>query len=180
LKLCALNVNGLKRRIEYPDFVAFIGNYDIFCISETHTDNNDIVDITGFTYFAKHRTQQYLRKSGGIGIYVRDNIAPHVTLHSSRSEYILWISIDKQLTSLDEPIFLGAIYIPPEKSRFFSEDLWNEFEYDISEKPSEHKYVYIADDTNRRIGRLRDAIISDIYFNDYNNNITAQALYCLG
>lgn len=157
----------MKKRLDYPDFVGFVNKYDVFCVSETHTDSNDITDIEGFTYFPKHRTQRYLRKSGGIGIYVRDYIAPFVTIRKNNSEYVLWIVFDKHFLALDEPILLGAIYVPPENSRFFSEELWNEFENEISEILSDNKYVYIAGDTNGRVGTLRDFIITDQHFHDF-------------
>lgn len=78
----------------------------------------------------------------------------------------MWISIDKKFTKLDEDIYIGAVYIPPENSRFFNNDFWCEFENELSEKVSGHKYVYIAGDTNSRIGKLNDFIRSDPHINN--------------
>ena len=155
LNVCSLNVNGLKKRIDYPDFTEFVSKYDIFCISETHLDKTDIVDLPGYTFFTKHRLQQYKRKSGGIGIYVKDELVSCIETLSNNSEYILWLSI--KLNSHDsDRIILGAMYIPPENSRFLTDERLSELENEISEKCSTYKYVYLAGDTNGRTGTLRD------------------------
>jgi hypothetical protein len=65
-------VNGLRKRIDYPDFVEHIHLYDIFCIVETHIDSCDVVNIDGYSFLSKNRMQPYKRKSGGIGIYVKE------------------------------------------------------------------------------------------------------------
>jgi hypothetical protein len=110
--------------------------------------------------------QAFKRKSGGIGIYVRNNIAPFIDVIPNDSEYILWISIKKEFTHLDENIILGAVYLPPENSRFFTDDHFNSFENEISQKCNDYKYVYLAGDTNSRTGTLRDYIRSDSHLNE--------------
>ena len=82
-----------KKRLNYPEFVDFVNMYDLFCISETHLDEYDIVDLNGFHLISKHRMQNYRRKSGGIGIYIKDNISQYVHAVPNNSEYILWVSI---------------------------------------------------------------------------------------
>jgi hypothetical protein len=93
--------------LNYPEFVDFISSFDIFCVSETHLDISDIVDINGYTFLSKHRTQSYRRKSGGIGIYVRNEISSFVDILHNNSEYILWVSINKEFTKQDENTILG-------------------------------------------------------------------------
>jgi hypothetical protein len=141
----------------------------VFCVSETHLDSFDIVDINGYTFLSKHRTQSYRRKSGGIGIYVRDEISPFVEILQNNSEYILWVSISKELTKQDENTILGSIYLPPESSRFFNEDHYRDFENEISQYCNIYKYVYLAGDTNSRVGTLRDFIYSDSHINEIFN-----------
>lgn len=92
-----LNVSGLLKRKNYPDFVDYITSYDIFCIAETHLDDTDIVDIPGYIFLAKHRKQSYKRKSGGIGMYIKENLSPFVDFVENNSEYALWIKIKQNL-----------------------------------------------------------------------------------
>ena len=38
IKIGSLNVCGLRRRAQYPDFVEMVNEHDILCFSETKTD----------------------------------------------------------------------------------------------------------------------------------------------
>lgn len=115
---------------------------------------------------SKHRSQNYKRKSGGIGIYVRDNISKHVQIIDGKSEYIFWLQINKQLLGYDENVIIGAIYLPPENSRFINEDDLNYFENEIISMCSKYKYVCLAGDVNARTSQLPDYIQSDPFLND--------------
>ena len=84
----------MKNRLNYPEFVKIIEKHDIFCVLETHLNDSDIVDIDGYVCFAKHRSQVYKRKTGGIGICVRENIAPFVYILENDTEYTNFM--DKQ------------------------------------------------------------------------------------
>jgi hypothetical protein len=127
--------------------------YDIFCISETHLDSTDIVELNGYEFLSKHRSQKYKRKSGGIGIYVRKTLEPFIEILQNNSEYVLWVSIDRSYTKTCENIILGAVYLPPENSRFFNEDDLNNFENEITQMCSISKYVLLAGDTNARTAK---------------------------
>ena len=48
LKIASLNVCGLKRRAQYPEFEEFIKNNDIVCLSETKHDETDVISFTGY------------------------------------------------------------------------------------------------------------------------------------
>lgn len=109
----------------------------------------------------------YKRKSGGIGIYVRENLTPFINVIENDCEYVLWIKLNKQITNLDDELFLGSVYIPPENSRFFNEDLLLDFENEITDKCCDTKYVFLIGDINGRTGTLRDYTITDRYYNDF-------------
>ena len=115
LKIASLNVRGLKHRLKFPEFIDFIYSYDIICITETHLDNTDIIDVPNYTFIAKNRTQTYLRKSGEIGVFVKNDILHGTETKKSNSEYVLWLKISKILTNTDDDIMLGVLYVPPEK-----------------------------------------------------------------
>ena len=95
-----------------------MNNYDFFCVIETHLDETDIVDIDNYVFFVKHCSQNYKRKSGGVGLYVTEIYVKYVKILSSDTDYIFWVSIDKYLFKSSEDIILGFVYLPPENSRF--------------------------------------------------------------
>lgn len=127
LSIGSLNVCGLKRRNQYPEFVELVNNFDILCLSETKLDHTDVISCEGYTFFSQPRKQNYIRKSGGIGFFVRNHVTKFVKTIDSSSEYISWIKIAKQFHNGSEDILIGAVYIPPQQSKFFSDDEYDFF-----------------------------------------------------
>ena len=107
------------------------------------------------------------RKSGGIGIYVRKEIAQYINTLENSSEYVLWVSVDKSLMNLNENLILGTVYLPFENSRFFDNDQLDDFKSEITNMCNQHKYVMLAGDTNARTGNLKDFVDPDTFFQDY-------------
>ena len=112
LKIVSLNVCGLKSRVQYPEFVELLNQYD----------NADVISVQGYTFYSQPRKQKYIRKSGGLGFFVRDNLSKFITILESTSEYIAWLKNSNRLRSLKADIQIGAVYIPPQQSRLFNED----------------------------------------------------------
>ena len=48
INILTINVCGLKRRIQYPEFLELVNDYDILCFVETKTDDVDEIDLPGF------------------------------------------------------------------------------------------------------------------------------------
>jgi exonuclease III len=48
VKLLMINVCGLVKRIQYPEFMELIEGYDILCFVETKTDDADEINLPGF------------------------------------------------------------------------------------------------------------------------------------
>ena len=71
LKIATLNIRGLKHRLKFPELIHFLYSYDVICITETHLDNTDIVDVPYYKFITKNRNQTYPRNSGGIGIFIK-------------------------------------------------------------------------------------------------------------
>lgn len=166
LKFCSLNVCGLKQRLKFPEFTEFLNEYDFICVSETHTDDTDDVDIDGYTFYSKHRAQNYRRKSGGIGIYVRNYFSKYVSVLNSESDYGLWLEIDKALSQTDEHVTLGNIYLPPESSRFYNVDEMNLLQQEIANMCAINTCTWLCGDINARIANLPDFLPSDPHLNE--------------
>ncbi|MES9880523.1 MAG: reverse transcriptase family protein [Sedimenticola sp.] len=166
MKIGTLNVCGLKSRILYPEFIDLVNLYDILCVTETKLDAFDIISIPNYTLFTKHRKQNYFRKSGGIGIFVKDNISPFIQEIISDSEYVHWLSVNKDFTSLEENIIIGTVYIPPSNSRFFNDDDFMNLEMEMVSMCSTYKYVFVTGDTNGRTGEIADYTPADNFLSD--------------
>ncbi|MEW8547682.1 MAG: endonuclease/exonuclease/phosphatase family protein [Candidatus Thiodiazotropha sp.] len=159
--MATLNVCGLKRRSQYPDFIEYFDKYDLICFVETKLEDTDVVSIPGFQCFSQPRKQKYIRKSGGIALYAKNDIFEHCKHLSTDSDYIMWISIDKSSTSMDENLIIGVTYVPPSQSRFFNDEELQTLENEITSMCSSHKYVYITGDLNARTANLIDYVQLD-------------------
>ena len=122
LKCGSLNVCGIKRKLLYPELCELISDYDLFCVTETKIDNNDIINLLGYKFLSQCRKQKYLRVSGGIGVFVKENIFPFVHLIESDSDYILLFKLSKSFQHADEDFIFGVVYLPPSDSRFNNPD----------------------------------------------------------
>ena len=62
-----------------PIFFENFVDYDIVCFTEAKIDESDIVLFPGFTAFYQPKKQTFLRKSGGVVVYVKDSLAKFVS-----------------------------------------------------------------------------------------------------
>ena len=158
---------SLRRKILFPDFCELVDNYDIFCVSETKLDNYDIVSIPNYTFLGQTRKQRYFRKSGGLGVFIKNSIASYVTQIDSDSDYIMWFKLDKSAFNTDDDIYFGSVYIPPAESRFNNYDEIALFDVEITRMSISHKYIHLMGDFNSRTHNTADFIDSDDFFSKY-------------
>ena len=74
----SIKVCGLKRRLDYPEFIEAISNYDIMCFTETKLDHTDVISVPGYCFLSQHRKQKFIRKSGGIGVFYCDKLSTKI------------------------------------------------------------------------------------------------------
>ena len=89
----SLNVCGIKRKMSYPELCELICKYDLFCITETKIDSHDNITLSGYKFLAQSHKQKHVRKSGRIGLFVKNLISPHISLVESDSDYIMWFRL---------------------------------------------------------------------------------------
>ncbi|MES9885167.1 MAG: reverse transcriptase family protein [Sedimenticola sp.] len=161
MRIGSLNANGLKRRLCYPEFIDLINTYDIFCVLETNMDKYDIVDVKGYTFNGKFRNLLAMKKSGGIGIYIKEGLARSVEIIESTCDYILWLKVKHAILNIDSDLLLGCIYLPPTGSRYLDADQMLLLDDEITQKCAEYKYTLLLGDINARTACLSDHIASD-------------------
>lgn len=94
LKLSFLNVCGLKTKLLFPEFENFLKSHDIIGVAETKTCEEDVISFIGYSYFPKHR-KHFVRRSGGLGVFVKDDVLPFVELIETDSEILILIKFRK-------------------------------------------------------------------------------------
>ena len=76
-------------------------------------------DIDGFTYYELHRTEKKVsctRNSGGIIVYVRNELVCDDILFLKCNDSHLWLKINKTCLGFVNDIYICLCYIPPSNS----------------------------------------------------------------
>lgn len=72
IKICSINVGGLKSKLIIPGFLVFIKQYDIVAIQETKLDNLDTITVEGFKMYHSNRSEIAKYRSGGTAVLIAD------------------------------------------------------------------------------------------------------------
>ncbi|CAG2185838.1 unnamed protein product [Mytilus edulis] len=156
-----LNVCGIKKRLQYPEFIELINRYDIICLQESKTDNCDEIFVPGYISKMKNRHDMTFRKSGGLMVLYKEKLCDHIKFLSSDSNFVIWFEISSSYTKLDAEIAIGSVYIPPENTKYSSPDAFREIETDILKFSTKYKYVCLNGDFNSRTSTDADFIPTD-------------------
>ncbi len=145
-----------------------LSSHDIICLLETwsNINNENEIVLKGYTPFYSSRSIKHKdarRDSGGVAVLVRDEIAKYISRQPNLSDDAIWLKIDSKLGLAPSDVYLGAIYIPPEKSSFTVNnalDNWDIIEREITDFKNKGK-VLLCGDFNSRTGLLKDHIALD-------------------
>ena len=163
------NINGINDRImgnkfDNPDFLSRINKFDFVVLTETWS--HQTVHAPAFKCFTSTtndsnsmRITRSGRSSGGVMIFVKNNIASNVSPQKS-SKNLLWCQFDKRLTGLENHIFSCGAYILPINSKYFSPEIFEELGNEIADFRSKGT-VLLSGDFNSRTGKYEDYIPND-------------------
>ena len=154
----------MRVEVLYPEFSDLVKSYDLFCVCEAKIDKYDDINLPGYVFLSQCRKQKYIRKSGGIGVLVKQSLSPYVSFVESDSDYDLWLSISKNAYTTDEDIIVEAIYIPPADSRFYNPDEIEQFNVKITNMCDSNKCVLLMGDFNARTHNKQDYMDEDHFF----------------
>ena len=122
---------GLRSKLNIPEFIENINKFDIFSCFETFCDNSDVINVNNCSCFLKNRSQNDRKRSGGIATFIKDTILEHFEEIHTECEYVQWFKLPKKATDLDEDVIFGAIYMPPENSKYCDKRLCEMFYAEI-------------------------------------------------
>jgi len=158
INILTINVCGLKRRIQYPEFLELVNDYDILCFVETKTDDVDEIDLPGFIIKMKNRFQFRRVKSGGIIVGFRKSLGDNISIIETDSKYVLWFKISKNIFRLQQDVLFGIVYIPPEHSLYCVGDPFSEIENEFLNFSTNYDYICLLGDFNARTAEEPDFV----------------------
>ena len=145
-----------------------IRNHDILCFVETKTDDLDVINFPGFKFIMKNRKNIAYRRSGRIMVGYRDTLVNMIEIKETSCKYVLWFKCKGGLFKLDQPVIFGVVYIPPEYTKYSSDEAFNEIQQEYLSLLNISKYICLVGDFNARTSNCDDFIILDD--NNHNNN----------
>ena len=126
MKILTLNVCGLQAKLKAPDLEELCQNYNVVCFNETKLDDFDSVHISGFTALSLVNRKIFKAKSGGIAVFVKNDLFDYIVPLKGETENVLWFTFKDVVFS--EPVLFGIVYVPPEGSCYSSIDIFDSIE----------------------------------------------------
>jgi exonuclease III len=108
---------------------------------------------------AKSKSKAACRQSGGISLMFKSKFMNYVTTVKNTKNF-LWSKISKEILKNDTDLYICGTYIPPEKSKYFDEEIFEEFENDVIRFSSRGNVITLGD-FNARTNKLDDFVSSE-------------------
>lgn len=145
-----------------PEFLNFVHTFDILGIQESKTDDTDNICIPGYQIFYNNREKLPRRRSGGIVLLVKNDIAHYVKVDNHKlSKLILWFTLSHEILNLEKDINFGVVYIPPQGSKYASDDPYMELQREILRYCPSSDQTILMGDFNSRTGENDDFCLLD-------------------
>ena len=165
LNICSWNINGPTQTNLSDDVLGkFLTKFDIILLSETWSSEGDNFELCGYTFYnypRQLRNQKAKRGSGGLGIFVWNDIANVVTCVKYTKDIIAWIKLDKDYFGLETETYIANIYCVPAGSTYPIDDPFDILLHDLSQLPGPWQ-ILVCGDYNTRTGTVNDYMIHDI------------------
>ena len=141
--------------------MSLITKYDILLFQETKTDKYDKLDLPcGYDFKAKHR-KKIDRKSGGIVIIYKKLLCNFIEFLDSDSDFVQWLKLKNNGTKISKDILIGCTYIPPEHTKYASDESISEIESEMFNFAKNGECICILGDFNAKTGNLPDFVQPD-------------------
>ena len=136
---------------------------------ETWTNKLSNIDIPNYKHFALHRPRRKVRAkrhSGGLIVYIRNDVVPGFELLDEDPHDCMWFKIKKSYFKLPRDVILCVCYVVPQGSSSQGEIECDTFDKIINRileySANDNNYDFlIAGDLNGRVSSLPDYIVND-------------------
>jgi hypothetical protein len=165
------NVQGLANKIDDSNFRHFCELYDIFGFQETMACNTELFCnyFTDYMCYESVRDKSELgitKASGGVSVFVKTNIAQHVTHVRTNDIDCVSLYIESDIFGNGKATIITFVYIPPIDSIMHNlsmeqglDGLENKFSHMLNNYNDCN--LFLAGDLNARIGTVNDCIMQD-------------------
>lgn len=122
-----MNVCGLATKCTVPEFLEFVKSFDILGIQESKLDDTYDIDIPGYRIFYNNRDKLMSRRSGGIALFVKNDLVKYVTVDQAKcSKLVLWFTVSHEILQVERDVILELCIFPrPVLNMQTMTPLWN-------------------------------------------------------
>lgn len=156
-------------KLKSSELQALFNKSDIVLLTETWSEEFIDYKVDGFDYFALHRVKNTnsKRSSGGIMIYIRNNLVTDDIICMQDSDDLLWIRINKNQLGISDDLFIGLCYIVPESSARYNLYETNPFDRILDsivkiKSVSNSSQLILCGDFNSRTSDIPDFVTNDV------------------
>lgn len=130
---------------------------DVICLSETHLEKSEMIDIAGYKFYGHSRMGKHSRRSGGVAVLVREDLYStyYVSVCCKDTDGILGLKFEHICTGYTSGIVIN--YLPPANSLFgMDPEAFYARLLQLSYECSDFDYLMYVGDFNSRIGTSKD------------------------
>ena len=182
ISIGAWNIGGIKNKSDDPHFIDELARHQIVVLGETFADN-EVFSFPGYKVKNIFRTKKHKkarRNSGGVSVLTENRIADYVKPVKCTAEHLIWMKIDKKLTSYPKDLYLCCAYIPPYGSAYYKShpdiDLFDLLSTDITNF-SKLGHIMITGDLNARLGKRPDLLTENEISKHSQNTFLDEPLF---
>ena len=139
VKILSMNICGLYDwKLEDGLLGSHFKKHDVILLQETWSNEGEEFHLDGYIFYnfpRKYRCKPSLRNSGGLGVFIRRDIAEGVHIVKSYHDVSVWVRLDKHLLGLVNNLYVANVYIVPENSVYLCHDVFHVLRGDISGFP---------------------------------------------
>ena len=100
----------------------------------------------------------------------KDSIVKYIEIVNTDCKYVFWFRVNKSLLGTTEDAIFGVVYIPPEGSRYSTNDCFLEIEQELINITNGNNYVCLFGDFNSRTGHLEDFFTPDHFLSNVTHS----------
>ena len=166
-----MNVQGLSTRrvnkVQSSELINVFSSHDIVLLTETWTNEFSDLNVNGFDHYVLNRTQllkSSKRASGGIIVYIRNELTSKDTLVFTSEDDILCIKISESKICLQHDLYIFLCYVIPENSsrqamvERHTLDRVLDYIQNLNSKHGENLNVILCGDMNAHTSDLPDLV----------------------
>ena len=126
----------------------FLKKHDIILINETWSGPNDNLILEGYTfhnYPRLNRNHKAKRNSGGLDIFVSNDVRHGVIIRKHHGDLIAWTVLDSTALGLMNDIHVANVYVPLEDSVHLPINAFETIQNDIFTIPENCETIICGD-----------------------------------